>query len=442
MPDFSSDFDSGARLYLQMMGIKGEQDQRAMMNRLYESQLQTANLQRQQLIQKMAQDQEQDRRKKLYSESVQPIINRFAVSQTKLPGQDQFVPFPVESVPTDYKDLAKKIVPYAMQYADPKETIDLVEKLQGKTGESFTLGEGQLRFGPSGEVIARGPEKLIKPDKPINMPPWYDSMGMEMLGSRYNTPEGQKEFSDYIATPEGQKTASAYRSKYAQESATPFFMMGQTSEGFVPMNARTGQVGQSTGLGKPLTSEMIVANQQAGTLQETLERVKTLYDPNFVGPIAGRAGGIAQKTIGVDPKKAQFYSDLAQIQNTLIYMLSGKQINESEYNRLKEQLPSKELPASTFEARMKTFEATLSSIIENRKKNMGGYGTNPSSTQPTQTTPNPPSNQPIGSMKKKMYDILDKYPNTPEGNMKAKQEFENLYDPQRIRDFYMNGMQE
>lgn len=37
---------------------------------------------------------------------------------------------------------------------------------EAKAPESFTLGEGQVRYGPGGEVLAKGPEKAITPKEP------------------------------------------------------------------------------------------------------------------------------------------------------------------------------------------------------------------------------------------------------------------------------------
>jgi len=213
-----------------------------------------------------------------------------------------------------------------------------------------------------------------KESRPVGMPAWYDSMGVEKMGSQYDTPQGRKEFADWVKTPEGKAEAAAYRQKYAKESATPFYNVMQTAEGFVPMNARTGQPEPSTGLGKPLPSEQIVAEQQIGTLSTTLGRVEKSYDEKFVGPVGGRYGELKGKWIGLNEKQAMFYADVTQLKNTLIYLMSGKQINESEYERLKDQLPSADLPASTFKARMKAFRKTLESIIEERRKNQGGYG--------------------------------------------------------------------
>lgn len=160
------------------------------------------------------------------------------------------------------------------------------------------------------------------------------------------------------------------------KAENPYFTIVPTASGFTPFNAKTGTMGTPVGEGKPLPSEQVVAEQQIGTLAETLGRTRALYKPEYVGPIAGRLAGMKESTLGLSEEQAIFNATLAQMQNSLVYLMSGKQINEQEYVRLKRQLPDKNLPQSTFEARMNEFERTLNSIISNRKKNMGGYGSN------------------------------------------------------------------
>lgn len=205
------------------------------------------------------------------------------------------------------------------------------------------------------------------------------------FGSDYlSDPVKTKEADKWLNTEEGKKGVREAR----DDLTSPAITFLQTAEGFIPVTtkgAEIGKVGQPTGLGKPLPPEMITTEQQIGTLKETLNRVKKSYDPGYVGFIAGRVGKLGEKTVGVGEKASSFYSDLAQLRNTLVYLMSGKQINEQEYKRLTEQMPVETMPVSTFNARMKNFEATLDSIIKERQKGMGGYGKQP------QSTPNIPS---------------------------------------------------
>lgn len=130
-----------------------------------------------------------------------------------------------------------------------------------------------------------------------------------------------------------------------------------------------------------MPSEMVVAEQQIATLQNTLDRVNSNYDASYVGPVAGRLGAVKEQWTGIPDKQAMFYADLAQVNNSLVYLMSGKQINEEEYKRLLKQLPVATLPEGVFKSRMKVFKSTLESIIEERHKNMKSRGVQPKETK-------------------------------------------------------------
>ena len=152
-----------------------------------------------------------------------------------------------------------------------------------------------------------------------------------------------------------------------------------TAEGFAAINKKTGTATPIIGAGgesvnKPLTGEMITTQQQIGTVQDVFERIKSFYKEGYTGPAQGRLGSIKSVTVGNKPEQAQFISDLQDLNNTLVYLKSGKQINEQEYERLKAAMPHLNLADSDFKARMGAFEKTLNSIITERQKNMGGYG--------------------------------------------------------------------
>jgi hypothetical protein len=258
----------------------------------------------------------------------------------------------------------------------------------GASGEAKTAMSAYLQKYPNAtaEQIAAY-QRSLSPTmggegKPVNMPQWYDDLGVSTLGSKYHTPEGQRKFADFIQTPAGQLLKEKAQKKYVELNTPPIYTFPQTNQGIVPGNVRTGEMGPPSGYGKPMPENTIVAQQQIGTLYEILDKVSKTYNANYVGPIYGRAGQIESEWINVPKDQASFYAYNAQINNTLVYLLSGKQINEEEYKRLKKQMPSPELPQNTYEARMENFRTTLDSIIAERAKNMGAYKpTNP--TAPT-----------------------------------------------------------
>lgn len=220
--------------------------------------------------------------------------------------------------------------------------------------------------------------------KPVNMPPWYDSMGIERLGARYHTPEGQAEFANFMLTEEGQRTASAYRSKYATENAVPFYLPKDTSEGIVSFSGRTGQMGQPSGMGKPIPSGTTEKIGDLNALLTDIGQVKRLYkygtdneEKAWVGPVAGRVGTLKEKyTGGAQDEQVKFYSFVRDMKDALLRARSGAQINEQEYQRLVKFLPDEYLPDKSFKARLERFEEQVNIVLESKKAALkaGGYG--------------------------------------------------------------------
>ena len=259
--------------------------------------------------------------------------------------------------------------------------------LEGNAGQSLKMGFPRQEAAPGlvstmegqpPEYIAAqginyrntGKIEMPKGDKDLNIPADIDSFGISEFGGMYLTPEGRKMALSYMSTPKGKEAFIAWK----QKTALPLYAFPATAEGFVPANMRTGVMGVPTGQAKPLTGEMIVTQQQIGTLKDVFGRVKKLYKPEYVGALQGRAGAVRSVTIGNPEDRATFYSGLQDINNTLIYLKSGKQINEQEYERLKSAMPHKNLADSDFSARMTEFEKVLDSIGKERQKGMGGYG--------------------------------------------------------------------
>ena len=216
----------------------------------------------------------------------------------------------------------------------------------------------------------------VTENKPINMPPVVDVfLSRKFSGYAKGDPTERNKAMDYFNSPEGQSAFAKEAPGLQRSLATPFYQIVPTSEGFVQVNARNpSEKILPTGLDKPLTGEMVTAEQQFGTLKDSMGLVRELYNKDYVGPIGGRIGSLQEKTTGLPQDQAKFYSALEATKNALIYALSGKQINESEYQRLLKQLPDRNLPVSVFSARMDEFDRVLNSITTERHKAMGGYG--------------------------------------------------------------------
>lgn len=162
-----------------------------------------------------------------------------------------------------------------------------------------------------------------------------------------------------------------------------------TPKGYVIVNKVTGEQ-VNTNLNKPLTGGMIDTEQQLGTLKGTFDKVKSLYSPEYTGPVQGRLGQLASVTTGNEPDRATFLSAMQDINNAIVYLKSGKQINESEYTRLNKAMPTVNLADTDFKARMAEFDRVLNSIAEERAKAKKGWGeTTPTSPQQTPSSTPP-----------------------------------------------------
>jgi hypothetical protein len=270
-------------------------------------------------------------------------------------------------------------------------------------------GREQENIRLKGEIDKEvaGIKESNKAEKPVNMDPNYDAVGTQVLGAEYHTLQGQRKFAElYKNDPNVRKLVDdkiARDAKNKFQGFAPIFNLAPTAGGLQPYNVRTGQTVGAPVADRPLTGEQINTQQQIGTLKDTLDRVKTLmqYDDEkgigktgWVGPVSGRAAGLQENYVGgLASEQSQAYADLASMENQLVYLYSGKQINENEFKRLKKALPDKNLPVSTFNSRMKSFDETYNSIIKNRAVGLaaGGHsvpqtgGTNTPSPAPKQS---------------------------------------------------------
>lgn len=187
----------------------------------------------------------------------------------------------------------------------------------------------------------------------------------------------QMEALTWLGTPEGKKGVQ----EAALDVTPPQITYLQTSEGLIPAGTKgpgAGMVGQPTGLGKPLSSEQASKIGELNTLLSNLETIKGLYKPEWVGPVAGRVGGLQEKyTGGASEDQVKFYAYVRDVKDALLRARSGAQINEQEYARLVKFLPDETSPAKTFEARVERFKESVQTILTSKKQALGeaGYGT-------------------------------------------------------------------
>lgn len=102
-----------------------------------------------------------------------------------------------------------------------------------------------------------------------------------------------------------------------------------------------------------------------------------------IGPVSGRMSSIASKFTEQDPDLNELQQIIGSLKNRLIYLKSGKQINESEYKRLADTMPSMEQPLSRFFTNLSRMEIEMGQIAaRNAAKRSGApSGSRMSKTQ-------------------------------------------------------------
>ena len=111
-----------------------------------------------------------------------------------------------------------------------------------------------------------------------------------------------------------------------------------------------------------------------------LAELRTLYRPEWVGPLAGRIAKTKTLTTGGEPGQAEFLSQIATVKNRVIKAITGAQMSEPEARRIMEQIPDETLPPSTFEARMNATEKNYQMLLDIiRRRGTGGAPATPRS---------------------------------------------------------------
>jgi hypothetical protein len=163
-------------------------------------------------------------------------------------------------------------------------------------------------------------------------------------------------------------------------------VMGVTYGGLVKEINAPGQLNP---LKKTLPADASTQLADFDTLSSQIQTVKDTFNKDFTGPVQARTGELAQTLdmpsigLGADAKRSDFYSNVNSIRNQLLYLRSGKQINEKEYERLLAELPNEKRSDVDFSAKLKNFENVFNEIKNNRRSALAtGYNIPGSSTPP------------------------------------------------------------
>lgn len=101
---------------------------------------------------------------------------------------------------------------------------------------------------------------------------------------------------------------------------------------------------------------------------ENINTLSSLYNPEFVGPVAGRASGIGERVGAISAPNAEFRASVAQFRNKIIKQITGAQMSETEATRIREQLPETTNPPAVFEARLRQTAGNLEVLAGRRRE--------------------------------------------------------------------------
>ncbi len=104
---------------------------------------------------------------------------------------------------------------------------------------------------------------------------------------------------------------------------------------------------------------------QYNVIRDQIKRIKSSFNPNYVGVISGQAGRLTEL---MDSKEASFRQVILDVKDSLLRARSGAQINEQEYARLSKLVPDFTDSIAQFRGKMKSFETTFESIAKEREK--------------------------------------------------------------------------
>lgn len=152
---------------------------------------------------------------------------------------------------------------------------------------------------------------------------------------------------------------------------------------------------------KTLPAEQVEKTAGFESMADLLQRIRAdVTDPKtgtlseegkgLLGPLDVPTNKVSAFTPKADPVATQFYQKVQDLKNQIIYLRSGKQINEEEYKRLRASLPSEYRDESVFLSDLANFEKTFKDVAAKRQAAFGAAGYNVPGTTPPAAAPGNP----------------------------------------------------
>lgn len=225
----------------------------------------------------------------------------------------------------------------------------------------------------------------------INLPEWKDNYkeyakrGADILNSPLDARKKRIAYANLLL--EAQDNLTKDQTSFLKESGelglkdtredNVIYRIEPNTGNTMVLDKKGNKIGYLESPGKRLPAEQVEKQAGFDVLRLQLNNVRDNYSPKFVGLLDAKTGKLAQATgVGATRKKADFYSNLESIRNQLVYLRSGKQINQEEYKRLRAELPDENASNTDFESKLDNFENVFEEIIDSRRKQFEAAGYN------------------------------------------------------------------
>lgn len=292
--------------------------------------------------------------------------------------------FPIERSSTD---AVRRLLRLPSRYAPLEQTSESLDAQQGLS--DFEPAEQDL-------MDAQRDATTTLPSGTFSMPSRDSLRDQNMqkvkkflkLDTRKHEQERELEAQKQIGLNERARLSS-------QDGARPYFTPLQTAEGIQSFDTRTGKVAGRLGDFKPGESTQDALTQAQG-VQSDIRRLRELANPAVLGPIAGRYKSVEQALLGGDTTTTELYQTAQRLHNTIVYLRTGKQMNESEAGRILAEIPNKNDPPDVFATKLQGIGQYFDQWMTNRSKlafgrttgeditrMTGGDGMTPAPTNPT-----------------------------------------------------------
>jgi len=226
-----------------------------------------------------------------------------------------------------------------------------------KPGESFTLGEGQIRYGPGGQEIARGPAKAPPPIAGFTLAPGAVRYG----------PDGKIIAESPVAPPvPGGFTLSPGATRFGPGGEV-VASVPATDAGPAKMSAATQAEIATMLTAEEMAADVLTLGKETGWAG--------------VGPWEGRVGATP---LGSGGKKGEtLRNNLGNIQATIALMRGGTSFTDTEKALLETYTPT----TTDSDSKIETKLNNLVSFIQKKRANVlrvaGGDYNLPTTTTPT-----------------------------------------------------------